>query len=375
MMTTIQDPVWTTKSTGANVGFTTDGTPVHVYVLRDDGIEVAVMNYGARIVSIRTPDRYGNLADVVLSYSGLDGFVADVSSYLGAVVGRYANRIAEGHFSIDGHTIQTAINNGANTLHGGSDGFDRRVWAAHSFSSGVELTLKSEDGDQGFPGNLAVRVRYTVMPRALRIDYFFTTDRTTVVNLTNHAYFNLSGHPETSILGDELAIAADYYTPIDSRLIPVGTLLPVDDTPFDFRSRTVIGSRIESDDRQLELAGGYDHNFVLTGEAGELRKVAHLHNPDSGRTLTVSTTEPGVQFYTGNFLDGTSYGAAQERHGRRTGLCLETQHFPDSPNHSNFPSTELRPGQMGGSTTIFEFSVDTPWNHDVAQSPGTALHE
>src|SRR5580698_1666051 len=220
MMTGIQDPAWT-KSSGASVGLTADGTPVHLYVLRDDGIEVAIMNYGARIVSIRTPDRYGNLADVVLSYSGLDGFVADVSSYLGAVVGRYANRIAEGHFSIDGHTIQTAINNGANTLHGGSDGFDRRVWAAHSFSSGVELTLKSEDGDQGFPGNLAVRVRYTVMPRALRIDYFFTTDRTTVVNLTNHAYFNLSGHPVTSILGDELAIAADYYTPIDSRLIPV----------------------------------------------------------------------------------------------------------------------------------------------------------
>jgi aldose 1-epimerase len=369
-MTGIQDPPWTKKSSGANVGLTPDGTPVHLYVLRDDGIEVAIMNYGARIVSIRTPDRDGNLADVVLNYSALDGYVADVSSYQGAVVGRYANRIAAGQFSIDGRTIQTTINNGANMLHGGSDGFDRRVWAAHPLPSGVELTLKSEDGDQGFPGNLTVRVRYTVMPHALRIDYFFTTDRTTVVNLTNHAYFNLSGHHETSILGDELAIAADHYTPIDSRLIPVGTLWPVDDTPFDFRSSSVIGSRIESDDRQLELAGGYDHNFVLTGEIGELRKVAHLHNPESGRTLTVSTTEPGLQFYTGNFLDGTSYGAAQERHGRRTGLCLETQHFPDSPNHPNFPSTELRPGQIGRSTTIFEFSVDAQWNHDVAQSPG-----
>jgi aldose 1-epimerase len=369
MMTAIQDP-WTKKNSGAKVGLTADGTPVHLYVLRDDGIEVAIMNYGARIVSIRTPDRYGNSADVVLNYSSLDGYVTDRSSYLGAVVGRYANRIAEGRFSIDGRTFQTTINNGANMLHGGSDGFDRRVWAAQPFSAGVELTLKSEDGDQGFPGNLTVRIRYTVMPRALRIDYSFTTDRTTAVNLTNHAYFNLSGRPGTSILGDELAIAADCYTPIDSRLIPVGSLLPVDNTPFDFRSSTVIGSRIESDDRQLELAGGYDHNFVLAGEAGELRKVAHLHNPDSGRTLTVSTTEPGLQFYTGNFLDGTAYGAAQERHGRRTGLCLETQHFPDSPNHPNFPSTELRPGQIGRSTTIFEFSVDTPWNHDVAQSPG-----
>jgi aldose 1-epimerase len=358
MTTAIQNPGWTTTSSGANVGFTPEGTAVYLHLLKDDGIEASIMDYGARIVSIRTPDRNGNIANVVLSYSGLDSYVADRSSYLGAIVGRYANRIAAGQFSIDGRNFQTATNNAGNTLHGGSDGFDRRVWSAHPFSSGVELTLKSKDGDQGFPGNLAVRVRYTVSPGTLRIDYSFTTDRTTVVNLTNHAYFNLSGHPKMNILGDDLAIAANYYTPIDSRLVPVGTLLPVDRTPFDFRSRTVIGSQIDSDDRQLELAGGYDHNFVLTGKAGELRPVAHLHNPDSGRTLTVSTTEPGLQFYSGNFLDGTSYGASQEWHGRRTGLCLETQHFPDSPNHPNFPSTELRPGQMGRSTTIFEFSVD-----------------
>ena len=357
-MTTIQNPGWTAKSNGANVGFTADGTAVHLYVLKDDGIEVAIMNYGARILSIRTPDRYGNMANVVLNYSGLDGYVADVSSYLGAVVGRYANRIAAGQFSIDRRTLQTATNNNGNTLHGGFNGFDRRVWAAHSFSSGVDLTINSEDGDQGFPGNLTARVRYTVLPHALRIDYFFTTDQTTVVNLTNHTYFNLSGHAGKRILGDELAIAADRYTPIDSRLIPLGSLWPVDDTPFDFRSKTVIGSRIDNDDRQLELAGGYDHNFVLTGEAGELRTVAHLLNPDSGRILSVSTTEPGLQFYTGNFLNNTLYGAAQEGHGRRTGICLETQHFPDSPNHPNFPSTELRPGRMGHSTTIFDFSVD-----------------
>lgn len=233
------------------------------------------------------------------------------------------------------------------------------MWSAQSYSSGVELTLKSENGDQGFPGNLTVRVRYTVSPRALRIDYFFTTDQTTVVNLTNHTYFNLSGRPETSILGDELSIAANLYTPIDSSLVPLGELWPVDDTPFDFRMNSVIGSRIDSEDKQVQLAGGYDHNFVLMGKAGELRTVAHLHNPDSGRILKVSTTEPGLQFYTGNFLDSTPYGAAQERHGKRTGLCLETQHFPDSPNHPTFPSTELRTGRMGCSTTIFKFSVDT----------------
>ena len=360
MTMSIQDPGWTTRSNGANVGFAADGAAVHLYVLRDDGIEVAIMDYGARIVSIRTPDRYGTMANVVLSYSGLDGYAADVSSYLGAVVGRYANRISSGQFSIDGRIFQAATNNNDNMLHGGFDGFDRRVWTAHSFSSGVELTLNSKDGDQGFPGNLTVRVRYTVSPRALRIDYFFTTDQTTIVNLTNHTYFNLSGRAGTSILGDELAIAADRYTPIDARLIPVGSLRPVEGTPFDFRSAIVIDSQIDSDDKQLELAGGYDHNFALTGANGELRTVAYLHNSESRRGLTVSTTEPGLQFYTGNFLDNTKYGVAQEGHGRRTGLCLETQHFPDSPNHPNFPSTELRPGQLGHSTTIFEFSVGAP---------------
>lgn len=358
MTIAFQNHDWTTNSSGTHAGFTADGSAVHLYVLKNDGIEVAIMSYGARILSIRTPDRNGKMADVALNYSGLDGYIADISSYLGAVVGRYANRIAAGRFSIGDRTFQTTTNDNGNTLHGGLDGFDRRVWTAHPFPSGVELTLTSQDGDQGFPGNLTARIRYIVSAHTLRIDYFFTTDEQTVVNLTNHTYFNLSGDAEASILDDELMIAADYYTPIDSRLIPLGSLLPVEDTPFDFRSKTVIGSRINNADEQLELAGGYDHNFVLTGTNGELRTIAYLNSPSSGRILTVSTTEPGLQLYTGNFLDNTKYGAAQEGHRRRTGLCLETQHFPDSPNHPNFPSTELQAEQIGHSTTIFGFSVD-----------------
>jgi aldose 1-epimerase len=358
-MTAIKNP--SQENIGVvNAGTTSDGSLVNLFMLQDDGIEVAIMNYGARIVSIRTVDRDGNMANVVLGYSGLDSYIADQSSYLGAVVGRYANRIASGRFSIGDHRYQAATNNHGNTLHGGISGFDRRVWSAQPFSSGIELALESADGDQGFPGNLSVRVRYSIFPNALRIDYSSSTDQTTIVNLTNHTYFNLSGSSDTTILDDELTIAADQFTPIDSFLIPTGTLCPVDDTPFDFRSPTVIGERIELDHEQLKLAGGYDHNFVLKGAIGELKTVARLHCATSGRSLTVSTTEPGLQLYTGNFLDGTRYGEAQEGHGRRSGVCMETQHFPDSPNHPNFPSTELPPGQLRRSTTIFEFSVDRP---------------
>jgi aldose 1-epimerase len=356
-MTAIKNPSRETIGV-MNAGTTSDGSLVKLYMLQDDGIEVAIMNYGARIVSIRTADRNGNMANVVLGYSGLDSYIADQSSYLGAVVGRYANRIASGRFSVGNHTYQAVTDNHGNTLHGGIVGFDRRVWSAQTFTSGVELTLTSQDGDQGFPGNLTVRVRYSVSPRTLRIDYLFSTDLATVVNLTNHAYFNLSGDSDASILGDELSIAADWFTPIDSRLIPTGAISPVEGTPFDFRSTTAIGARMDSNHEQLRLAGGYDHNFVLNGATGELRAVARLHNPASGRTLGVCTTEPGLQFYTGNFLHGERYGQAQEGHAKNTGLCLETQHFPDSPNHPNFPSTELLPGRPGCSTTIFEFSVD-----------------
>jgi len=360
MMTAIEGLSWTEKRGGTGVGTIADGSAVDLYMLKDSGIEATIITYGARIVSIRTPDCFGTMANVILSYSGLDSYVADQSSYLGAVLGRYANRIASGRFSIGDRSYQAATNNHGNTLHGGAVGFDRRVWSAQPFSSGGDLTLVSEDGDQGFPGNLTVCVRYSIAANVLRIDYFSSTDRATVVNLTNHAYFNLSGRSDAAILDDELAIAADRFTPINSRLIPTGALFPVEGTPFDFRTKNAIGARIDSGHEQLELAGGYDHNFVLSDISGELRAIAHLRNASSGRALTVSTTEPGLQLYTGNFLDKHRFGKAKEGHGRRTGLCLETQHFPDSPNHSNFPTTELRPGQWGRSTTIFEFSVDTP---------------
>jgi aldose 1-epimerase len=298
------------------------------------------------------------MEDVILKYSVLDSYLADRSCYLGAIVGRYANRIASGRISIGDRTYQALTNECGNAVNGGRVGFDQQVWSARSLCSGVELTLTSPDGDQGFPGNLNVRVRYTISANALRIDYLCSTDQTTVVNLTNHTYFNLSGSSDTTILGDELTIAADRFTPIDSALLPTGTLSSVEGTPFDFRSKAVIGARIGDRHKQLEIAGGYNHNFVLNGAAGDLRPVALLFCPVSGRTLQVSTTEPGLQFNTGHFLDSQRYGKALEGHGRHTGLCLQTQDFPDSPNHPSFPSTELRPGYVRRSTTIFEFSVD-----------------
>lgn len=358
MTPTIENPSWGEKRDGAHVGSIADNSAVDLYTLKDEGIEVEVISYGARIVSIRTPDLYGKIANVVLGYSHLGSYIADQASYLGAAVRRYANRIASGRFSI-GRSQLSSLNEQPRqyTLHGGISGFDRRVWSAQPFSSGVDLALESEHGDQGFPGNLRVRVRYSILPNALRIDYFSSTDQTTVVNLTNHTYFNLSGCSDTTILEDKLTIAADQFTPIDSLLIPTGKLCPVEGTPFDFHSPSVIGARIDSDHEQLKFADGYDHNFVLNGSRGELRTVARLSNPRSGRTVTVSTTEPGLHLYTGNFLDGTRYGEAQEGHRRRSGLCMETQHFPDSPHHPNFPSTELHPGQAGRSTTLFEFSA------------------
>jgi aldose 1-epimerase len=340
------------------IGSTPDGALVDLHVLEHEGIDAAIMTYGARLTSLRTPDRYGKMEDVILKYSVLDSYLADRSCYLGAIVGRYANRIASGRISIGDRTYQALTNERGNAVNGGKVGFDQQVWSARPLCSGVELTLTSPDGDQGFPGNLNVRVRYTISANALRIDYFCSTDQTTVVNLTNHTYFNLSGSSDTTILDDELTIAADRFTPINSALLPTGTLSSVEGTPFDFRSKTVIGARLGDRHEQLEIAGGYDHNFVLNGAAGELRPVALLYSPVSGRTLRVFTTEPGLQFNTGHFLDNQQYGKASEGHGRHTGLCLETQHFPDSPHHPSFPSTELRPGYVRRSTTIFEFSVD-----------------
>lgn len=343
--------------TKAVYGTTADGTVVDLYTLKSDGIEAAITTFGARVVSIKTADRDGKIANVVLGYSAFDGYLDDKSTYLGAIVGRYGNRIAGGKFSIDGQTYQVPKNNNGNSLHGGTVGFDRMVWQGREIADGVEMTLISKDGDQGFPGTLTVHVRYTVHHAALRIDYIVSTDKTTVVNLTNHSYFNLAGDGKGTILGEEMLLPADHYIPVDAGLIPTGVLAPVEGTPFDFRKATVIGARIHDDNAQLKIAGGYDHTWVLRGKNGEVKTAARVYDPRSGRVLTVTTTEPGVQFYTGNSLDGKPYGKAQERHEKNTALCLETQHYPDSPNHPAFPTTELKPGETRHSMTTFTFST------------------
>jgi aldose 1-epimerase len=343
--------------TKTTYGTMPDGTAVDLYTLKSEGIEASVMTLGARVVSIKTPDREGKMADVVLGYSAFDGYLADKSTYFGAIVGRYGNRIAFGKFSLDGHEYQIPTNNNANSLHGGTIGFDRLVWQGKAIADGVEMTLVSKDGDQGYPGTLTVHVRYTVHHGALRIDYSSSTDKDTVINLTNHSYFNLSGDPKRSILDEVVTIPADQYTPVDAGQIPTGVLAPVEGTPFDFRKPTEIGARINEDNAQLKIGGGYDHNWVLRGKNGEMKTAARVYDPVSGRVMTVTTTEPGVQFYTGNSLNGVPYGAAQESHAKNTGLCFETQHFPDSPNHPAFPTTELKPGETRHSTTTFTFTT------------------
>jgi aldose 1-epimerase len=353
-MTTVMAHGLVTKTA---LGTTPDGTAVDLYTLTSDGIEASIMTYGARVVSIKTPDRDGKMSNVVLGYGSLDGYLADKSTYFGAIVGRYGNRIALGKFSIGGHTYQVPVNNNGNSLHGGTVGFDRLVWQGRAITDGVEMTLVSKDGDQGYPGTLTVHVRYTVHHGALRIDYVVSTDKATVVNLTNHSYFNLAGNGKGTILGEELMIPADFYTPVNAGQIPTGVLAPVEGTPFDFRKPTVIGARIHDDNEQLKIAGGYDVNWVLRGKNGEVKTAARVYDPASGRVLTVTTTEPGVQFYSGNSLNGTKYGKAGEAHAMNSGLCLETQHFPDSPNHPAFPTTELKPGETRHSMTTFTFST------------------
>jgi aldose 1-epimerase len=336
-------------------GTTPDGTAVDLYTLKSDAVEARIMTYGARIVSIETADRHGKMGNVVLGYSALDGYLADATSYFGAVVGRYGNRIANGTFSIDGHQYKVPVNNNGQSLHGGTVGFDKRVWQAHPIAGGVEMTLVSKDGDQGYPGTLTAHVRYSLHHNALRIDYSVSTDKTTVVNLTNHSYFNLAG--SGTILGNEVTLPADHYTPVTKVLIPTGELPSVEGTPFDFRKATLIGARIGADNEQLKIAGGYDHNWVLRGKNGEVKTAARVYDPTNGRVLTVTTTEPGVQFYSGNFLDGTKFGKAGESHAKNSGLCLETQHYPDSPNHPSFPTTLLKPGETRHSMTTFTFTT------------------
>jgi len=338
-------------------GRTPDGTEVPIYTLTSGQIEVRVIAYGAHLVSVKAPDRNGKTADVVLGYDKLDTYLITPNPYIGAIVGRYGNRIAGGKFTLDGKTYQIPQNDGTNALHGGPKGFDRYVWKAQEVPDGVEFTHVSPDGDMGFPGTLTIKVRYTLKANTLRLDYTATTDKATVVNLTNHAYFNLHGDDKGNILDHKIEIVADRYTPVDAKLIPTGELAPVAGTPLDFRKSEVIGARIDADNEQLKLGHGYDFNWVVNREPGTLRKAAVVTDPVSGRTLTVETTEPGIQFYSGNFLDGKFTGRHGSKYERRTGFCLETQHFPDSPNHKDFPTTVVKPGETLHSTTTFTFGV------------------
>jgi aldose 1-epimerase len=334
------------------------GEPVELYILGSPALTVRVTTYGARVTGVEAPDRHGNRADVVLGYKSLRDYEADDETYFGAVVGRYGNRIAHGAFSLDGKTYHIPPNDGANALHGGPIGFDRKVWEATQLTNGVEMTLVSADGDMGFPGRLTAEVRYTLERHALRIVYRLTTNAPTVVNLTNHSYFNLAGEANGTILNQKLMINADRYTPVDEGLIPTGEIASVLGTPFDFRTMTAIGARINESDEQLERVRGYDHNFVLNGKAGaEPRLAARAFDPGSRRTLTVLTTEPGVQFYSGNSLAGATTGISGTKYEKNAGFCLETQHYPDSPNHPRFPSTVLRRGQTLHSQTLLMFGV------------------
>ena len=347
----------------AGFGRTRDGTPVDVFVLTNGrGVEVRAISYGAIIASVRVPDRNGQRGDVVLGFDTIDGYLG-THPYFGAVVGRYGNRIAKGRFTLDGTTYQLATNNGSNHLHGGVKGFDKAVWRGEPVDRGdgsasVAFTHISPDGDEGYPGTLTVRVTYTLTPAdELVVEYEATTDKPTPVNITQHSYFNLAGAGTSDILQHRLTIDADRFAPVDATLIPTGELAPVAGTPFDFRQPTAIGARIDGDDQQLKNGNGYDHSWVLNRTGVGLVHAARVEDPSSGRTLDVSTTEPGVQFYAGNFLDGTITGKGGRVYKRRFGLCLETQHFPDSPNHPDFPSTILRPGERFQSKTVFAFGV------------------
>ena len=341
-------------------GTAPDGQAVQLITLTNaKGVEMRVMTYGAIILSLKTPDRTGKLGDIVLGYDSLAGYVKS-SPYFGAVVGRYGNRIAKGKFTLDGKTYTLAVNNGPNALHGGIKGFDKVVWNADTSHAGdgqsVRLHYTSKGGEEGYPGALNVMVTYTLTDsNEVQIEYEATTDKATPINLTQHSYFNLAGTGD--ILGHQLTINADNITPVDSTLIPTGELMPVKGTPFDFTAPHAIGERINADHPQIKYGLGYDHNFVLNRTDTGLVVAAVLSEPTSGRTLEVRTTEPGVQFYSGNFLDGTLTGKGGTVYKHRTGMCLETQHFPDSPNHPSFPTTILKPGETYQSRTVWTFGV------------------
>jgi aldose 1-epimerase len=345
-------------------GKTKEGEEIRRYVLTNHrDIQASVINYGAALVSLRIPDRDGKMADVVLGYDTLKGYEQD-KSYFGATIGRYGNRIARAQFALDGTVFHLPTNDGPNCLHGGTRSFNKRVWTGADRSRSdalvLELSYTSQDGEEGFPGRLQVKVAYTLPLQGdeLQVEYWATTDKDTVVNLTNHSYFNLSGVMSREILDHQLLLHASKFTPVDAHLIPTGDLQSVEGSPFDFRSPTAIGARIDQENEQLKYGRGYDHNWVLEGFTGNgLQPAAEVFEPGSGRVLEIVTTEPGIQFYSGNFLDGTARGKGGVMYAHRTGFCLETQHFPDSPNHPNFPSTVLKAGQSYRSITVFRFST------------------
>jgi aldose 1-epimerase len=345
-------------------GRTSENQPVDLLTLRNaNDLEIGVMTYGGVIVSIKTPDRTGALDDIVLGFDDFPSYPAK-SRYFGAIIGRYGNRIARGEFTLDGTTYKLATNNGPNALHGGLKGWDKRIWLAVPFQNtdnvGVTLTYTSEDGEEGYPGTVRAKVNYTLTDKnQLIVDYHATTDKPTVINLTQHSYFNLSGTRAEDVTAHELQLHADQFTPVDATLIPTGELASVSGTPFDFRIRTRVGARIDDGHEQIQRGKGYDHNFVLNRNGAGLVPAASMIDPLTGRTLEVATTEPGMQFYSGNFLDGSIQGKGGRRYGKRSGFCFETQHFPDSPHHANFPSTVLRPGEELNSRTIFTFGVTT----------------
>jgi aldose 1-epimerase len=338
-------------------GKTPDGKLVDLYTLTNPGgITARITNFGGILVSLQAPDRNGKIADITLGFDKLDGYLGQ-HPYFGAIVGRYANRIGKAQFRLDGKVYKLAANDGENHLHGGNKGFDKVVWRLEDISAEgdqatVKLSYKSEDGEEGYPGNLACSVTYTLTrDNELKISYEAETDKPTVVNLTNHSYFNLAGQGNGDILAHELTLNADKYTVVDKGLIPTGENRPVEGTPMDFTSPKTIGSRVDL------VEGGYDHNYVLNSGGGTLTLAARVYEPTSGRVLEVYTDQPGVQFYTGNFLDGSITGKGGKLYKKHYGFCLETQHFPDSPNKPDFPSVVLRPGQKYQTQTVYKFST------------------
>ena len=346
----------------ARFGKLAKGTSVDIYTLRNSkGMEARIMTYGGILVSLKVPDRDGKLGDVVLGHDDPASYESNNSPYFGALIGRYGNRIAAGKFTLEGKNYSATVNNSPNMLHGGNKGFDKVIWKVKEIKNpegpSIELTYVSKDGEEGFPGKLNVTAVYTLTEdNSLKIEFTATTDKTTVVNLTAHSYFNLAG--KGNILDDSVYINADKFTPVNTNLIPTGELKPVDGTPFDFRTPTKVGARIEQVDEQIKFGNGYDHNWVLNKKPGEMSVAARVSDPTTGRTLEVSTTEPGVQFYTGNFLDGTQIGKGGWKYQFRNGLCFEPQHFPDSPNQPNFPSTTLKPGETYHNTIVYKFTAN-----------------